>query len=163
MERSSISKAAQARIPATITIAEQFRGRRGIVFHEYIKDAVEIADALERRGHRVRLYHSQLYHVSRSLNLHLFRSGQIDILVTCTALDEGLDVPGADFAIIASSSRTRRQRIQRLGRVIRSSTGKDKATVVTLYALPSEGERLAEEIQSLNEVASVRWFDAVRP
>ncbi len=90
LRRSRHSQRVRSRIPAAVEFVERFRSRRGLVFHESIQSANEIAAELTRRGHRVRPYHSQLGAPTRYLNLLLYVRGQIDVLVTCRALDEGL-------------------------------------------------------------------------
>ena len=50
-----------------------------------------------------------------------FKKGKLNVLVSCTALDEGFDMPEADGAMILSASSSKRQRIQRMGRVLRLS------------------------------------------
>ena len=62
-----------------------------------------------------------------------FRTNQVRILVSCRCLDEGIDVPEANIAIVLSSSSVSRQRIQRLGRVIRRSDHKDAACLYYIY------------------------------
>jgi superfamily II DNA or RNA helicase len=93
-------------------------------------------------------------------NLRNFRDGLIDILVACRALDEGVDIPDAQCAVIASASASRRQRIQRLGRVLRTSKHKRLATVYTIYATDLEKQRLITEQGQLGDVAEVRWMRA---
>lgn len=51
-------------------------------------------------------------------------------------LDEGVDVPEFRSAILASSSTSKRQYIQRRGRILRSS-GKDKAYLYDIIVLPN--------------------------
>src|SRR5207245_56486 len=135
-------------------------GRRGIIFHEAIKDASVIAHTLLERGHRVRPYHSGLGAPTRYENLRLYTTRQVDVLVTCRALDEGLDVPATEFGLLAASTSSNRQRIQRLGRVLRPSPEKDRAVVLTLYALSNEARTLRQEEARLEGVARVRWFEA---
>ena len=62
-----------------------------------------------------------------------FRENSIRILVSCRCLDEGIDVPDANIGIVISSSAVPRQRIQRLGRLIRRRDGKDAACLYYLY------------------------------
>ena len=52
-----------------------------------------------------------------------FRSGQYTKLVTGRVLNEGVDVPDCRVAIIVSGNSTRREYIQRLGRVLRPKDG----------------------------------------
>ena len=160
LRRSRHSQRVHSRIPAAVELVERFRSRRGLVFHESIQSANEIAAELARRGHRVRPYHSQLGAPTRYLNLLLYVRGHIDVLVTCRALDEGLDVPQCEFGIIGASTASLRQRIQRMGRVLRPHRDKKTATVITMYVLPGEAEALRAESERLEGVADVRWFEA---
>ena len=160
LRRSRHSQRVRARIPAAVALVDQLRNRRGLVFHESIQSANEISAELTRRGHRVRPYHSQLGTPTRYLNLLLYVRGQIDVLVTCRALDEGLDVPRSEFGVICASTSSTRQRIQRLGRVLRPHPDKRAATVITMYVLPGEAEALRLESEQLEGVANVRWFEA---
>lgn len=158
IRRAQASQRAQARIPAAVYLANQNRGRRGIVFHESIAAANHIQAQLERADHRVALYHSGLAAPTRLKNLRMFRTGQVDLLVACRALDEGLDVPDAEIGIIAASTSSIRQRIQRLGRVLRPSADKASAEVFTLYALDSERSVLEAEANQIEGLAAVRWY-----
>ncbi len=66
--------------------------------------------------------------------LERFRSGQYSKLVTGRVLNEGVDVPDCRVAIIVSGNSTRREYIQRLGRVLRPKAGK-----ALLYELITSG------------------------
>ncbi len=48
-----------------------------------------------------------------------FKKNKSDLLVVTPAGDEGIDLPDADTAILVSYSSSRRQFIQRIGRVLR--------------------------------------------
>lgn len=156
--RASISIESGRRIIACIAVAERYEGR-GIIFHERIAAAEKIARILDKRGERVALYHSHLGPTMRRRNLELFRYGQVSKLVTCRALDEGLNVPDAEVAIIAASTKSTRQRIQRLGRVVRPTPHKKTAVVCTLYATESERETLLAEQERMEDSAEVRWYE----
>jgi superfamily II DNA or RNA helicase len=78
----------------------------------------------------------------RRLILERFREGRYMRLVTGRVLNEGVDIPDCGVAIIVSGNATRREYIQRLGRVLRP-----KETRATLYELVTEGtteERVSE-------------------
>lgn len=160
LRRSRHSQRVSSRFPATIALVDSLMGHRGLVFHESIQSANEITAELTRRGHRARAYHSQLGAPTRYLNLLLYLRGQIDVLVTCRALDEGIDVPESQYGIISASTTSIRQRIQRLGRLLRPHPDKKTATVATIYVLPGEAETLRAESVRLEGVAGVRWFEA---
>ena len=69
----------------------------------------------------------------RQAVLDRFRSGRYTKLVTGRVLNEGVDVPDANVAIVLSGTATKREYIQRLGRVLRPKEGQ-----ATLYELVSE-------------------------
>jgi superfamily II DNA or RNA helicase len=60
----------------------------------------------------------------REAFLQAFREGKYSILVTSKVLNEGVDVPEANVAIIVSGSGSVREHVQRLGRILRGRPGK---------------------------------------
>lgn len=156
-QRARLYNGAQYRVPAVARILSDHRGERAMVFHESIDHANQIAEILVAQGHSVAAYHSRISDNVRRENLRLFRRGVIDVLVTCRALDEGANMPETVVAVVAAASASTRQRIQRLGRVLRPAPGKEYAIVYTLYATQIEEKRLLEEANALEGVASVHW------
>ena len=67
--------------------------------------------------------------------LSAFAEGRLPVLVTSRVLNEGVDIPSADVAIILSGSGTVREHVQRLGRILRRAEGKQ----ATLYELVVAG------------------------
>lgn len=53
-----------------------------------------------------------------------FRKGLVRAIVTSKVLEEGVDVPDANVAVILSGTASRREFVQRLGRVLRPREGK---------------------------------------
>jgi len=60
----------------------------------------------------------------RAEMLRRFRVGEAPVLVSSQVLDEGLDVPDADVAIIVGGTASARRHVQRIGRVLRPRIGK---------------------------------------
>lgn len=162
-DRAAVASSATMRVPAAVRLADSHRGRRTIIFHERIGAAEDIQRLLVERGHNATLYHSKIGAAVRRDNLRLFRRGVFHVLVSCRALDEGVNVPETEVGIIASSTASTRQRIQRLGRVLRPAEGKDHATIYTLYATEVEARRLEQEAATLEAVTDIRWKKAVVP
>ena len=71
--------------------------------------------------------------------LENFRLGIIDALVAIRCLDEGIDVPACNTAYILASSRDPRQFVQRRGRILRRSPGKNMATIHDFIVILPEG------------------------
>lgn len=156
-KRARVSAMATMRMPLSVRLCEKHKGARTLIFHEDIGAAQNIFQTLISRNHAATLYHSKIAGPRRRENLRMFKKGIFDVLVCCRALDEGLNIPEVEVAIIASSTSSVRQRIQRLGRVLRPHASKDKAIVYTLFATAAERGRLAAEAIALWEVADIRW------
>lgn len=91
-----------------------------------------------------KVYHSEMGVDERRSVLEEFRQPGAKALLSCRALDEGLDIPEVDCAIIAASTQSRRQRIQRIGRVLRKTNGPKRSTIITLYVEGAGDEGVCE-------------------
>lgn len=138
-----------ARIPQTSKI---------LIFNERIELAETIYERLQHLfPGQVGRYHSEMDEGVRKIILRKYQDSEIRILVSCRALDEGLNVPETDVGIIASSTSSSRQRIQRLGRILRRSGTGHTACLYYLYVGSSneEQELLADINQELAGVIPV--------
>jgi len=160
LRRARILNLSPRRVELALKIVAGHPSERVLVFHEDVRACEVIAEVLQTHGVAAGLYHAGLPLRSRSETLRRFRAGDIRVLVTCRALDEGFNVPEAQIGIVAASTATRRQRIQRLGRVLRPADRKIGAVVYTLVASQAEISRLREEEADLDGVASVSWMSA---
>lgn len=160
LRRSRLLNLSPARVEIALKLVAAHRQERVLVFHEDVEACAVIHEVLLATNFRAGLYHSGLAPKFRAQALSDFRQGRSTVLVTCRALDEGFNVPETQVGIIAASTATRRQRIQRLGRVLRPAKGKSGATVYTLVATKGEIERLRAEEQELEGVADVAWSHA---
>ena len=71
----------------------------------------------------------------RKAIMEKFRKGEINAVVTSRVLEEGVDVPEANVAVVLSGTGSRREFIQRLGRILRPKKGKR----AILYELVTSG------------------------
>jgi superfamily II DNA or RNA helicase len=157
MRRASVSKNAVNKIPAAIALVQRESQQKILIFHESIKSAENIFEQLKSLGYRVGIYHSEIYGPVRRDYLKQYKEGYINILISCRALDEGVDIPDANVAIIVASTSSLRQRVQRLGRVIRKHPTKEFATIYTFYSTPKESNALIEEMKNLESITKTTW------
>jgi superfamily II DNA or RNA helicase len=160
LKRARVMNFSMERVRLALRLVAAHRGKRVLVFHEDIEACNLIHQVLAENKVRAGLYHSKLTMRDRVQMLTAYRRGAIDVLVTCRALDEGFNVPETQIGIVAASTATRRQRIQRLGRVLRPASGKDGALIYTLVATAPEVDRLKKEESDLEGVANVSWSRA---
>lgn len=105
---------AEAKIAQIAELLARHREDKVIIFSEYNA----LVDAISRQL----LLPSITYRtdpLERRAVLTAFREGRYSKLVTGRVLNEGVDVPDANVAIIASGSSATREYIQRLGRILR--------------------------------------------
>jgi superfamily II DNA or RNA helicase len=155
--------------------------RKVIVFFERIESAESAGDAVELdaatalgrtlrtttgirggSGFEVLLYHSGLGSDARSTALSRFAACKAGVLIACRALDEGLDIPDVDAAILVSSTQSSRQRIQRIGRVLRRGDGKKRPIVVSIHVRGTGDENIiAEDKKLFGSVATIHRTDGL--
>lgn len=131
-------------------------GNRIFVFTNLIEQAEKIYNEIRKFYPDVKLVTSKTSTQERELFFKLFANGRIRCIVTTTVLDEGIDAPDADVAIVVSSRAIRhpRQFVQRIGRIVRpkpdkisyvyimrTEKGVEEATMDELY---SELDRVYE-------------------
>ncbi len=109
----------------------------------------------------------------RKTILNDLRARRLDAVAAPRVLDEGIDVPDADLGIVLSASRTRRQMIQRMGRILRRKRPGGRARLVIIYAEDTledpaqrvERDGFVEEIERISEATGVfnaRRFDELK-
>lgn len=137
--------------------------KRVLVFTETIQSAKKAASILQRSGVNALDYTSELHREERQERLSQFKTGKIRVLAAPRVLDEGVDVPEADMGVIIAANRSRRQMIQRIGRIIRPKTDNQPATFLILYVRgttedPSSGAHEAFLSEMIDSAKQVRLF-----
>ena len=141
---------------------------RTIVFTQSIAMSEAAADRLTGLGIRAGVVHSGLPMRARRDVLQSFGSGQVQVVSAPRVLDEGIDVPTADLAVIVGASRSRRQMIQRMGRILRRKQDGRLARLAVLFVEETveDPARGAHEgfLDEVTEVAdAVRRFSPLTP
>ena len=143
--RARLVKNSKNRIPYGVELLLKHKRESWIVFTENKKQAKEFNKIINKKGFKSGIYNTDLNDEERLHNLTAFKNRELNVLVSCTALDEGFDMPEADGAMILSASSSKRQRIQRMGRVLRITANKENALIVTVYSSKTEFTKLREE------------------
>lgn len=116
---------AEAKLGEVARLLAQHRADKVLVFSEYTALVDRISRDLALPAITYRTAPDE-----RKAILQAFRHGAYSKLVAGRVLNEGVDVPDANVAIVVSGNSTAREYIQRLGRVIRP-----KQTEALLYEL----------------------------
>jgi superfamily II DNA or RNA helicase len=89
-------------------------------------------------GFRVQSYTADTRLEQREELRYQFESGMLQGLVAIRCLDEGVDIPAIQTAVIMASSSNPRQFVQRRGRILRKSTGKERAELFDMIVVPPD-------------------------
>jgi superfamily II DNA or RNA helicase len=111
-----------------VELLAQHRNGRVLVFTADNASAYQVS-----RDHFIMPLTCDIQRKERDLVLDRFRRGELGALVSSRVLNEGLDVPDADVAIVVGGSQGGREHIQRVGRLLRPAPGK-RAVVYELVA-----------------------------
>jgi len=160
LKRARVLNLSLNRVKLALKLVAKHPDSQVLVFHEDIDACNIIHEVLREHGVSSGVYHSRMPLRERTVVLLRYRRSEIRVLVTCRALDEGFNVPETEVGIIAASTATRRQRIQRLGRVLRPAESKSTAIIYSLVASGPEISRLKAEEAGLEGVAEVSWSRA---
>lgn len=130
VKRKMLLSSAVNKRKAIAELLERFKNDIIILFSESIDSIKMVKKLLESIGYvcgkDFGIYHSKMKVKERNDMLERFRRKEFKILLSVRCLEEGIDVPDASIGIIIGSGRTKRQSIQRLGRIMRKSEKKFK-------------------------------------
>jgi superfamily II DNA or RNA helicase len=114
-----LARAATAKLAVTARLVDAHRHDRTIVFTDDNATAYRIAREL-----LLPVITHQTKVKERSRTLARFADGTYGAVVTSRVLNEGIDVPEANVAIVVSGTGSVREHVQRLGRILRPREGK---------------------------------------
>jgi len=128
-----------AKLDALADVLERHREDRVIVFTAHNDLAHRVAERF--------LVPAITHHTGateRRRVLEHFRDGTYTRVVSSNVLDEGVDVPDANVAVVLSGSGSEREFTQRLGRVLRPSADRERALLYEVVADETAEENVAE-------------------
>lgn len=135
------------------------------MYPELKKVDQELEKLLSDADYRPVMYHSgHSRAIWNDFSIEWFREeGFANVMLSVKALIEGVDVPSADVGIIRVSSSSVRQRLQTLGRVLRTGGDAEKhSEMYVLYARDTVDEQIFDKHDWTNELANAdvkhyRW------
>jgi len=166
--RRQILADSQRKLTLLKHLAPEFRLANGVlVFTETMESAETAATQLNKIGIAAASYTSDLDRQERKERLQRFKIGHIRALTAPHVLDEGVDVPEADVGVIIAASHSRRQMVQRMGRIIRPKEDGRNARFFVLYVKgtsedPDRGAYEAFMLEMMDNAEGVRCLELSR-
>jgi len=159
IELAKVYKTSLAKLPVFAGFLQDHENvlQRCIIFVE----TREYGDEVLRIVHRYRHDFHTYYTGEESETLRRFAIGEIECLLTCHRLSEGIDIKSIRSVVLFSSARTPLETIQRMGRCLRVDANQPskRANVVDFIRMPeSSGESNDAESPS-GDLSRRRWLE----
>ncbi|MGI9657522.1 MAG: DEAD/DEAH box helicase, partial [Gaiellaceae bacterium] len=161
-KRREIVANSGSKYKALTALAPTLRDAKGaLIFTETVRAANHTINRLDNELN-IEIVTGDTPRAARETILGALRAGDIDAVAAPKVLDEGIDVPNANLGIVVSASRTRRQMIQRMGRILRRKPLGVGARFVILFAADTLEDPTTTEDRDgfLDEIESIS--DAIR-
>lgn len=165
--RREIVANSSAKYQALSALARAIKGSSGaLVFTETVRAANHAINRLDTEV-AIDIITGDTPRSTRQDILQGLRLGTLDAVAAPRVLDEGVDIPNADLGIVVSASRTRRQMIQRMGRILRPKAPGRGARFVILFASDTledprnreDRDGFLEEIEEISDESAVFTMD----
>lgn len=156
-KRREIVANSTAKFRALTSLTGTMRDAEGaLVFTETVKAANHAINRLDE-AISIEIITGDTGRLAREKILDDLRAGRLDAVAAPRVLDEGVDVPNANLGVVVSASRTRRQMIQRMGRVLRRKEAGSGARFVILFAADTLEDPTADEDRDgfLDEIEAI--------
>lgn len=142
IQRARILKQASSKVPVALEIlqSEFLEGDRWLVYCDDTNQLRSMTRELLRCGLPVLEFHSGMPADRDAVLSSLRMRGGIVVAIRC--LDEGIDLPDVNKALIIASSTVEREYVQRRGRVLRAAPDKMSAEVHDLLLVDERGGAL---------------------
>ncbi len=138
------------------------------IFADYIKKNPEIIKNTiifvysKSRGRQIseilqgKVKYREYFDNDVSEHLDYFAKGDLDCLITCHRLSQGIDIKGLKNVILIASDRSRLESIQRIGRCLRKNPKDPEKIAVVLDLIDKDYEADIEREKWLNSIASIK-------
>lgn len=168
IERRSIIHKSQPKIDDAIKLTKQYlaANKKVIVFLKYIETCNNVGAELEKHFDNVFVVHSKIKGDPNQVIMQ-FKKAEHGVLIGADMLNEGIDIPDAEIGINVSSSKTKLELVQRMGRVLRMKKGKKPVFHHYLaipkhesYVSPDDNLRYLDDLSWAQETALKLGVDA---
>ncbi len=132
--RRDVAAQSAGKLDVVRLVAPALVDRRALVFTDTVEQAEQAAALLTEAGVAAEELHGGLTDKRRRIRMAQFRNGNLSCVVAPRVLDEGVDVPEAEVAVVLAAFRSRRQMVQRLGRVLRVKADGREAALLVAFA-----------------------------
>lgn len=140
IEIARVYKTSPAKLPVFATFIAQHQEllKRSIIFVETMEYGEAVLDII----HKYRPDFHTYFSGEQAETLKRFAYGELECLITCHRLSEGIDIRSLSTVILFSSERARLETIQRIGRCLRSDPNDPdkKANIVDFIRERNEGD-----------------------
>lgn len=155
-DRTAVLANSKGKAKGLAAVVPAITNSRGtLVFTMMRENAKAAADLLEERGLAVECIDGESNQDFRYEVLDRLQSGKLQAVVAPRILDEGVNVPRVDTAVVVATSQRRRQMVQRLGRIVRRKEHPDATALLVVLAArgtPEDPESPEAERSLLHEV-----------
>lgn len=140
--RSRILKRAEAKTSLARRILNEHysSGSHWLIYCESMEHLAAVRAEIEDGPWPILEYHSRNTALADEVFAHFTRGG---VLLAIKCLDEGVDIPAIDNALILASTSNPREYVQRRGRILRRTQGKFSARLFDVVVLDDAGRLLA--------------------
>jgi superfamily II DNA or RNA helicase len=155
-ERALVLKKAHDKFSSLNRVLESLSNITGCLIYCTDREQIdEVIDIVARKGVTYRTFtgkegtspKKEFHGMSeRDWILNSFEKGEIQALIAMKCLDEGVDIPSARIGVILASTTNPREFIQRRGRLLRRSKGKEFAEIYDMIVAPLFDEHDKSEI-----------------
>ena len=162
-QRARVVKGAKEKIDVARRVFDQFYSDtdRWLVYCDDRVQLDAVYESLNSAGYPCAKYYAEMTGSKTETLDYLSIPGKIVISIKC--LDEGINIPEVDKALILASSTNPREYIQRRGRVLRKSKNKTRATIIDVLVLDDhDAPALASEVDRMSSFIDDALNDAPR-
>lgn len=149
IQRSRIAKKAAAKVSLAHDVLRDHYsdGDSWLIYCDDTDQLDLVAQAIDDLGLSPLVYHSSMAGAQAETLEYFARNRGVLVAIKC--LDEGVDIPSVNAALVLASSTNPREFIQRRGRVLRKDVGKHSAVVRDALVVPDGTSETGDDTATL--------------